>query len=81
MPEGFYARRGETRSQTYDRVYGTSCPIKQSSIKKQERALAMLKTNFYKREVEVATVTREKKTYKHKSLNDLIKRFSFKDKD
>ena len=81
MPEGFYARRGETRSETYDRVYGTDCPIKQSSIKKQERELQLLKTNFYKREIEVATVNRQKKTYKHKSLNTLMKRFTVKDKD
>jgi hypothetical protein len=78
MSEGFYARRNETRSQTYDRVYGTDCPIKQSSIKKQERKLLLLKTNYYKREIEVATVTREKKTYKHKSLKDLINRFKIK---
>ena len=78
---GFYAKKGETRSQTYASVYGTDCPIKQSSIKKQEKALAMLKTNFYKREVELSTVTREKKTYKHKSLNDLINRFKIKEKD
>ena len=81
MTEGFYARRGETRSQTYDRVYGTDCPIKQSSIKKQERKLLLLKTNYYKREIEVATVTRKKKIYKHKSLNTLLKRFTVKDKD
>ena len=81
MP-GFYAKRGESRSETYARLYGTDCPIKQASVKKQERALAMIKTNYYKREVELATVTREKKkTYKHKSLNDLIKRFTIKDKD
>ena len=81
MPEGFYARRGETRSQTYDRVYGTDCPIKQSSIKKQERALEMLKTNYYKRAIERTIDTREKKIYKHKSLNTLLKRFTVKDKD
>ena len=81
MPEGFYARRGETRSETYDRVYGTDCPIKQSSIKKQERAVEMLKTNYYKRAIERTIVTKEKKTYKHKSLNTLLKRFTVKDKD
>ena len=81
MPEGFYARRGETRSQTYDRVYGTDCPIKQSSIKKQERAVEMLKTNYYKRAIERTIVNRQKKTYTHKSLNTLLKRFTVKDKD
>ena len=81
MPEGFYARRNETRSQTYDRVYGTDCPIKQSSIKKQERALVTLKTNYYKRAIERTIVNRQKKTYKHKSLNTLLKRFTVKDKD
>ena len=80
MP-GFYAKRGESRSETYARLYGTDCPIKQASVKKQQRAIEMLKTNYYKREIEVATVTREKKTYKHKSLNDLINRFKIKSKD
>ena len=75
---GFYAKRGETRSQTYDRIYGTDCPIKQSSIKKQERALATLKTNYYKREIELANVTRKKRTYTHKSLNELMNRFKKK---
>ena len=75
---GFYARKGESRSETYDRVYGTDCPIKQSSIKKQERNLKLLKTNYYKREIELGNVSREKKTYKHKSLNDLINRFKIK---
>jgi hypothetical protein len=78
---GFYARRNETRSETYDRVYGTDCPIKQSSIKKQERAVEMLKTNYYKRAIERTIDTRQKKTYKHKSLNTLLKRFTVKDKD
>ena len=81
MPEGFYARRGETRSQTYDRVYGTDCPIKQASVKRQERALEMLKLNYYKREIELSTVTTKKKTRKHKPLNDLINRFKIKQKD
>lgn len=75
---GFYAKKGETRNETYTRLYGTNCPIKQASIKRQERALAMLKTNYYKREIELATISREKKTYKHKSLNDLINRFKIK---
>ena len=79
MP-GFYARRNETRNETFKRLYGTDCPIKQASVKRQERALAMLKTNYYKREIELGSVSREKKTYKHKSLNDLIKRFTIKDK-
>jgi hypothetical protein len=78
---GFYAKKNETRNQTFKRLYGTDCPIKQASVKRQERALAMLKTNYYKREVELSSVTREKKTYKHKSLNDLINRFTIKDKD
>lgn len=78
---GFYAKKGETRNETFKRLYGTDCPIKQASIKRQERALAMLKTNYYKREIELSTVSTEKKTYKHKSLNDLIKRFTIKDKD
>jgi hypothetical protein len=78
---GFYAKKGETRNETFKRVYGTDCPIKQASIKRQERALALLKTNYYKREIELSTATREKKTYKHKSLNDLINRFTIKDKD
>ena len=75
---GFYAKRGETRSQTYDRIYRTDCPIKQSSIKKQERALATLKTNYYKREIQLSSVTRKKRTYTHKSLNDLMNRFKIK---
>ena len=78
---GFYAKKNETRNQTFKRLYGTDCPIKQASVKKQERNLKLLKTNFYKREIELATVTREKKTYKHKSLNDLINRFTIKEKD
>ena len=75
---GFYARKNETRSQTYDRIYRTDCPIKQSSIKKCERALATLKTNYYKREIQLANVTRKKRTYTHKSLNELMNRFKKK---
>jgi len=75
---GFYAKKNETRNETFQRLYGTDCPIKQASVKRQERALALLKTNYYKREVELATISREKKTYKHKSLNDLINRFKIK---
>ena len=75
---GFYARKNETRSQTYDRIYRTDCPIKQSSIKKCERALATLKTNYYKREIQLSSVTRKKRTYTHKSLNDLMNRFKIK---
>lgn len=75
---GFYAKKGETRSQTYDRIYRTDCPIKQSSIKKCERALATLKTNYYKREIQLANVTRKKRTYTHKSLNELMNRFKKK---
>ena len=78
---GFYAKRGETRNETFHRLYGTDCPIKQASVKRQERAVQMLKTNYYKRAVERTIVTREKKTYKHKSLNTLLKRFTVKDKD
>ncbi len=75
---GFYAKKNETRNETFQRLYGTDCPIKQASVKRQERARALHKTNNYKREVELATISREKKTYKHKSLNDLINRFKIK---
>lgn len=77
---GFYAKSGETRNQTYKRIYGTDNALKQCSIKKQKKALENLKLNFYKRQIELSDASsRDKKQrYTHKSLDELLKRFSLK---
>ena len=76
---GFYARKGETRNETYNRIYGTDNALKQNSIKRQERALHLLKVNFYKRQIEAKDTTIQKKrNYKHKSLGALLDRFKNK---
>lgn len=76
---GFYARKGETRSETYNRVYGTDNALKQNSIKRQERALHLLKVNFYKRQIEEKdTAIKTKRNYKHKSLGALLDIFKNK---
>jgi len=79
----FNARAGETRSQTYNRLYKTDNPLKQCSIKKQERALATLKTNYYKRQVEALenNKTKKKRNYTHLSLDKLLKRYTIKTKE
>lgn len=78
---GFNASKNETRSQTYDRLYKTECALKQSSIKKQQRGVDMLKLNFYKREIELADRKKNKTVYKHKSLGELLKRYTLKHND
>ena len=75
---GFYARSGETRSETYNRLYGTDNALKQNSIKRQERALHLLKINFYKRQIAAADTSSAKRVYKHKSLGALLDRFKNK---
>ena len=78
---GFNASKNETRSQTYNRLYRTDCALKQSSIKKQQRAVDMLKLNFYKREIELVDNKKTKTVYKHKSLAELMKRYTLKQND
>lgn len=78
---GFNASKNETRSQTYDRLYKTDCALKQCSIKKQQRAVDMLKLNFYKREIELVDRKKNKTVYKHKSLGELLKRYTLKHTD
>lgn len=75
---GFNARRGESRSETYNRLYGTDNALKQNSIKRQERALHLLKVNFYKRQIEATDTSSAKRVYKHKSLGALLDRFKNK---
>jgi len=79
----FNARAGETRSQTYNRLYKTDNALKQCSIKKQERALATLKTNYYKRQVEALenNKTKKKRNYTHLSLDKLLKRYTIRTKE
>ena len=78
---GFYARTGESRSETYNRLYGTDNALKQNSIKRQERALHLLKINFYKRQIAVADTSSAKRVYKHKSLGALLTRFKKQNKN
>ena len=79
---GFNASKNETRSQTYDRLYKTECALKQCSIKQQQRQVDMLKLNFYRREIELADRQKKNKTvYKHKSLGELLKRYTLKNND
>lgn len=75
---GFYARKNETRSETYNRIYGTDNALKQNSIKRQERALNLLKVNFYKRQIEATDTSSTKRVYKHKTLGALLDRFKNK---
>jgi len=79
----FNARAGETRSQTYNRLYKTDNPFKQYSIKKQERNLAKLKENYYKRQVETLenNKTKKRRNYTHLSLDKLLKRYTIKHSD
>ena len=79
----FNARKNETRSQTYNRLYKTDNALKQCSIKKQERALATLKTNYYKRQVETLenNKTKKRRNYTHLSLDKLLKRYTIKHSD
>ena len=78
---GFNASKNETRNETYKRIYGTDDALKQCSIKKQQKALEHLKLNFYKRQIELSDTSRDKKVYVHKSLGELLKRFTLKNKE
>ena len=78
---GFYARKNETRNETYNRIYGTDNALKQNSIKRQERALNLLKVNFYKRQIEANESSNTTRNYKHKSLGALLDRFKNKNKN
>ena len=78
---GFNARRGESRSETYTRLYGTDNALKQNSVRRQERALHLLKVNFYKRQIEATDTSSTKRVYKHKSLGALLDRFKNQNKN